>query len=397
MRINNNATAAGAQRNLSRTNDMISRNVEKLSTGQRINKAGDDASGLVISNRLRSQQSGLRQAMRNSQDAISVLQTAEGSLEQVNIMLNRIRDLTVQASNSGTNDLSARQAGQAEISELTAEITRIAGATKFGSLNLLDGSFGTTPAKITGFDVDNSYTTVAANTIIVNANALGNITVTVPTLTAATGASSASQLQTAIRAAFAAGSAAQQALVDKIFVTSATVGAGSALTLEIGGLTSGQTFTIANGTGTPLAALGLGTTVTAASGAGGLFQVGANAGETLSVAFQNFDAATLGVSTLDVTTDTGAAAALVAVDTAINTVSLKRGELGAKQNRFESMIANLEVTTENIASSESRIRDTDMAAEMVQFTKNQILSQAGTAMLAQANQIPQSILSLLKG
>jgi flagellin len=397
VRINNNATAAGAQRNLSRTNDMISRNVEKLSTGQRINKAGDDASGLVISNRLRSQQSGLRQAMRNSQDAISVLQTAEGSLEQVNIMLNRIRDLTVQASNSGTNDLSARQAGQAEISELTAEITRIAGATKFGSLNLLDGSFGTTPAKITGFDVDNSYTTVAANTIIVNANALGNITVTVPTLTAATGASSASQLQTAIRAAFAAGSAAQQALVDKIFVTSATVGAGSALTLEIGGLTSGQTFTIANGTGTPLAALGLGTTVTAASGAGGLFQVGANAGETLSVAFQNFDAATLGVSTLDVTTDTGAAAALVAVDTAINTVSLKRGELGAKQNRFESMIANLEVTTENIASSESRIRDTDMAAEMVQFTKNQILSQAGTAMLAQANQIPQSILSLLKG
>jgi flagellin len=397
MRINTNVTAANASRNLTQTNTKMSTNVERLSTGQRINTSSDDASGLVIANRLRAQQSGLRQAMRNSQDAISVLQTAEGALDQVNLMLNRVRDLTVQAANSGTNDLASRTASQAEISELTAEITRTAGATKFGSLNLLDGSFGVTNARITGFDVDNSYTTVAANTIVLNVNALGNITVTVPTLTAATGASSASQLQTAIRAAFSAGSAAQQALVDKIFVTSTTVGAGSAITIEIGGLTNAQTFTIANGTGTPLTALGLGTTVTAASGTGGIFQVGANAGETLSLALQNFNAATLGVSTLDVTTDSGAAAALTAVDAAINTVSTARGTVGARQNRFEALIDNLGVTTENVAAAESRIRDTDMAAEMVQFTKNQILSQAGTAMLAQANQIPQSILSLLRG
>ena len=135
---------------------------------------------------------------------------------------------------------------------------------------------------------------------------------------------------------------------------------------------------------------------TNAAGAGGTFQIGANAGEVVSLNIGNTSAGTLGVGSLDVTTDAGSASAITALDEAISSVSTTRGELGALQNRFESMITNLQVTTENLAASESRIRDTDMAAEMVTFTKNNVLLQAGTAMLAQANQVPQSILSLLR-
>ena len=146
-----------------------------------------------------------------------------------------------------------------------------------------------------------------------------------------------------------------------------------------------------------MAGLGLAAgAVTAASGTGGTFQIGANANETVSLTIGNTSASTLGVGSLDVTSDTGSASAITALDTAISSVSTTRGNLGALQNRFESMITNLQVTTENLAASESRIRDTDMAAEMVTFTKNNVLLQAGTAMLAQANQVPQSILSLLR-
>ncbi|MFT7502904.1 MAG: flagellin, partial [Gammaproteobacteria bacterium] len=134
----------------------------------------------------------------------------------------------------------------------------------------------------------------------------------------------------------------------------------------------------------------------AATGSGGQFQVGANAGDTVSVSLTDTDAAGLGISGLDVTTDAGAAAAMTALDGAIQSVGATRGDIGALQNRFESMINNLQVTTENLVASESRIRDTDMAVEMTNFTKSQILTQAGTSMLAQANQVPQTVLSLLR-
>jgi flagellin len=395
MRINQNSMAINAYRNLSTNNMSLGKSLEKLSSGFRINRAADDAAGLVISQNLRSQVSGLRQATRNAQDGISVVQTAEGALNEVHSILNRMRDLSVQSANTGSNDLAARTAAQAEISALSAEVDRIAGSTQFGGVKLLDGSYGVRAASTTLFDADNAITHTAGDDFTLNINGTGAVTVDLPVMAGVTGSAAASAIQTAVRASLAAGTASQQAFADKVTVKAATVGAGTAITIEVSGLTNGQTFALADGTGTPLADMAFGS-VTAAAGSGGQFQIGANATDTLSVAIAGVSGSTLGIGGLDVTTGTGAAAAITALDSAISSVSTRRGDLGALQNRFESMINNLQVTTENLVASESRIRDTDMAAEMTTFTKNQILSQAGTAMLAQANQVPQSILQLLR-
>lgn len=394
MRINQNSMAINAYRNLSTNNVNLGKSLEKLSSGFRINRAADDAAGLVISQNLRAQVSGLRQATRNAQDGISVVQTAEGALNEVHTMLNRMRDLSVQAANSGSNDATARSAAQAEINALTSEIDRIAGSTNFGGVSLLDGSYGVESAKMTGFDADNAYTVAAGDAFTIDINGGGAVTVAMPALSGATGAEAAGALQGAINSAL---SAAGSSFAGKVSVNSENVGAGSALTIAVSGLTNGQTFVLAEGLNNPLAALGVTAgTATAASGSGGQFQIGASATDTLSVAISSVSSADLGIGALNVTSDAGAASAINALDTAIASVSTQRGDLGAVQNRFESMINNLQVTTENLVASESRIRDTDMAAEMTDFTKSQILSQASTAMLAQANQVPQSVLSLLR-
>jgi len=400
MRINQNIMAQNASRNLTSTNGMLSKNLEKLASGLRINRAADDAAGLVVSQNLRAQVTGLRQASRNAQDGISVVQTAEGALNEVHTMLNRMRDLSVQAANSGGNDAAARTAAQAEISQLSTEITRISSTTKFGATSLLGGSFGVTPANKTGFNVSNSITLTAGNTFTININGLGAVTVTLTAQTAVTGAQAATVVSSAINTALAASAiTANRALSGQVSMTATPEGSGVALTLNVGGLTAGQTFTMADGTVGALASFGFtaGSTTTAAAGSGGTFQVGANSGDTINLAIPGVSITALGLTGIDVTTDAGAAAALTALDTAISSVSTSRGTLGAVQNRFESMINNLSVTTENLMASESRIRDLDMADEMVKFTKNQVLQQAGTAMLGQANQIPQSILSLLRG
>lgn len=397
MRINQNLAALNAYRNLSTNNVSLGKSLEKLSSGFRINRAADDAAGLVISQGLRAQVSGLRQATRNAQDGISVVQTAEGALNEVHSMLNRMRDLGVQAANSGSNDLSARNAAQAEIDALKAEVNRVSDKTSFGGQKLLDGSYGVKSAKASGFDADNSYTVAGGETFSVNINGTGPTTVTMSALTAANGSSTAAALETAINSGLAAGGAGAQAFAGKVSVKATQSGGGNTLEISVAGLADTQTFTITDGTGTPLADMGLaGATVVAAAGSSGKFQIGANANDTVDVQIGDMDATALGIGSIDVTTDAGAAAAITNLDTAIATVSSKRGDLGALQNRFESMINNLQVTTENLVASESRIRDTDMAAEMTNFTKNQILSQAGTAMLAQANQVPQGVLSLLR-
>jgi flagellin len=411
MRINNNLAAANASRNLGETNMKISKNVEKLSTGYRINRAGDDASGLVISNSLRAQTSGLRQAIRNGQDGVSVLQTAEGALDQVNTMLNRMRDLAVQAANTGTNSLSARSAAQAEVVALREEVDRISSTTKFGSLSLLDGSFGVSTAKSSGFVSNaNSIVVAAANTqlaITFNTGSAttgivnGTVTASLVAATYTSADAYAAEVARAVKVALLGATTANvKALADNVKVTATAVtGGGAAMTLEIGGLATGQTFTTAGGATTAGAATGwTAMTTTNVTGQGGSFQVGANAGDVINLALTASNQTALGLTTISLTgTDAAISATIAALDSAISTVSTQRGSIGALQNRFESMIQNLQVTTENLAASESRIRDTDMAAEMVEFTKNQVLSQAGTAMLAQANQIPQGILSLLRG
>lgn len=271
MRINQNIMAFNAYRNLSGTNVQMGKSLEKLSSGFRINRAADDAAGLVISQDLRAQVSGLRVATRNAQDGISMVQTAEGALTEVNNMLQRMRDLAVQARN-GSNSTAARSAAQAEFSALAAEVSRVGSATRFGALYLLNGS---------------------ATSLV--------------------------------------------------------------------------------------------------------FQVGANAGDTIQVTFFNLAGNTaVGSAIASTITSGGAASAAISLlDAAIRAVSRGRGDLGAVQNRFESTINSLQVATENVAASESRIRDADMALEMTAFTRNQIMVQAGTAMLGQANQLPQSVLRLL--
>lgn len=288
MRIVNNISAMNTHRQLTVADSSLSKSLERLSSGLRINRAGDDAAGLAISEKMRAQIRGMKQAIRNAQDGISVIQTAEGALTEVHNMLNRMRVLTVQAGNSTLTD-GDKDKLHAEFELLSAEITRIAETTEFNTMILLTGEFG----------------------------------------------------------------------------PNATSGPGKIV-----------------------------------------LQIGANAGQTLDITIDDMRAEELGVVAANSASGTGLFIgggsneqniedALNAIDNAIELVSAQRASLGANQNRLEHTIQNLSITAENLAASESRIRDVDMAAEMAEFTKNQILLQSSTAMLAQANMKPQIVLSLL--
>lgn len=271
MRIANNLMAMNAHRQLVINQGGIAKSIEKLSSGLRINRAGDDAAGLSISEKMRSQIRGLRMASKNAQDGISLIQTAEGALTETHAILQRMRELVVQAGNLGTQEEEDLSALQAEINQLIAEIDDIANRTEFNEKKLLDGSYQ-----------------------------------------------------------------------DQVF------------------------------------------------------QIGANEGQQMTVTINAMDAGSLGVDDVDVSDATfDFDATIAAVDAAIKSVSEQRSALGAIQNRLEHTIANLDNAAENLQAAESRIRDVDMAHEMMTFTKYQILQQASTAMLAQANLAPQSVLQLL--
>lgn len=274
MRIQHNISALNTHRNLSFNTAQSAKNLEKLSSGYKINRAGDDAAGLAISEKMRAQIKGLDMATKNSQDSISLIQTAEGALNETHAILQRMRELSVQSAND-TNETLDREFLQDEIEQLTAEITRIADTTEFNEKKLLDGALS---------------------------------------------------------------------------------GAGNGL----------------------------------------VFQIGANENQNMSLQIKDIGAAALKIDGLDIETRTGATAAIVAIDDAIKNVSTQRSALGAVQNRLEHTINNLGAASENLTAAESRIRDTDMAAEMMAFTKNNILTQAAQSMLAQANQQPQGVLQLLQ-
>lgn len=279
MIINHNISALNAWRNVTTQNWSLEKSLEKLSSGLRINRAGDDAAGLAISEKMRNQIAGLNQATRNAQDGISLIQTAEGALNETHAILQRMRELAVQ-SRSDTNTDGDRAMLQKEVSELVNEVERIAQTTQFNTKNLLQGSCGN------------------------NLN-------------------------------------------------------GSCL----------------------------------------VFQIGANQGQTMSLVISNMTAGISGIAVVSVNVGVAslASAAIGSIDLAISLVSNQRADLGAVQNRLEHTINNLTVASENLSAAESRIRDVDMALEMTKFTKTQILVQAGTAMLAQANMKPQSVLQLLGG
>jgi flagellin len=400
-----------AYRNLNTTNDALASSLEKLSSGYRINRAADDASGLVISQNLDKQVSGLKVATQNAQDGISVVQTAEGALTQVNSMLQRIHDLIVQSANTASSDSTARTAAQNEIVQLRDEIDRIGNTTSFGNQNLLDGSFGAQAGQLTsaatglagGLTLTGSTADVQFSLNIDAGNTAGSLvtTVSVNAGTYATAASFQAELQADVNTA-----------------TNSTAGFTGAVAVKVTDLGSGV-WTVnfartSTGTGTGIAVSGVGSDIaqaittsgaaSVANTAGGVFQVGANVTAANQIQVSIDDVRITGgsnttytaLAAIDVTNTSTNGTSAALVDAAISSVSALRGQLGADQNRFQSTIANLQVTTENLSASESRIRDTDMASEMVNFTKDQILLQAGTAMLAQANSAPQTILKLLQ-
>jgi flagellin len=393
LRINQNIAAQNAYRNLSITDGQMSKSLEKLSSGYRINRAADDAAGLSISEGLRSQIGGLKVAVRNSQDGISVAQTAEGALNEVTSILQRMRDLSVQSANGGSNDTEAKNAAQKEFGQLNEELDRIGKTTSFGKSKLLDGSFGQSQ-EVAGTKQTTALTSAGGTFTIDKINGATQtppISVTVPTPGATDSAKDVSDsmntaITTALKTAGFKG--------DELHVSAAVSDDGTGYTFKMDG---SKAFSVTD-TGGGLTGVGLATAAsgTKANANSGQFQVGANSGETMNIAIGAISANALGTSALDLSADGGADTAIDALDTAITTVSDQRATLGAYQNRFEHTINNLNVSVENLSASESRIRDTDMAQEMVAFTRNQILTQAGTSMLSQANQASQNVLSLLR-
>lgn len=395
MRINTNIEALNGQRNLNAVGFDFAKSVEKLSSGYRINRAGDDAAGLAISEKLRAQTKGLNQAARNAQDGISMIQTAEGALNEVHSMLQRMRELSVQASNSTLSDTD-RGSINTELQQLKDEVNSISDKTKFNGQSLLTGTLKTTLGGATATDavVGDLVSTTGGNaqiTAIDVANAKSGTTFTITstaagTLTMTRGSDSVAQT-----------------------ITVNALGANAAGTLDFGQL--GVKLTLQADSGgktvlgivTDLTAAADNTIVTTGTGSAN-FQIGANATDFIGVTFDQVDISASGMASLDTaltnfnTTQSiaNAQALITAIDTSIDTVNSKRSNLGAAQNRLEHTIANLNVTSENLAASESRIRDVDMAAEMVKFTRAQVLRQAGTSVLAQANQAPQGVLSLLR-
>jgi flagellin len=377
----------------------MSKSLERLSSGFRINRAADDAAGLAISEGLRSQIGGLTQAVRNTQDGTSVVQTAEGALSESTSILQRMRDLSVQASNSGSMNANATSSIQKEMGQLKQELDRISNTTTFNGTKLLDGSF-------------NSAFQVGANagqTISVavgspgkgmDASGLGvaGVDVTAVAANAATSVTTNAVVGTAGSLAITPSGAAADftsgtTMIDPTRLNGTISYQGKSFDLSSvqyssSNTTNAQNITQLNAAAASALGLAAGATPFAATATGVKFTAPdvPAAGSTIQ---------TLSADTPQFTQASGASAAITAIDAAITLVSSARADLGAKQNRFEHTINNLNTTIENTTASESRIRDTDMASEMTNFTRTQILTQAGTSMLAQANQSTQSILKLL--
>jgi flagellin len=409
LRINQNIAAQNAYRNLSVTDNQMSKSLEKLSSGFRINRAADDAAGLSISEGLRAQIGGMKVAVRNTQDGVSVAQTAEGSLNEVTSILQRMRDLSVQSANGGANDSDAKAAADKEMTQLNAELDRIGSTASFGKSKLLDGTFGSTMKTTFADAATNSVAANTDGTPAVPANAVAGfqlsltkvagatpdatkfptgITVDVPAITdsSAVPADVAKAVNSALssalrKAGYQGNEVTMEAKVDSSGVTTYSMsGAGDFAVTDPGVLANDLKMNL--------------TTTAVANGNTGQFQVGANAQQKIAINIGSVSAESLGTSYLNLST--GADTAISVLDKALQSVSDSRASLGAYQNRFEHTINNLNVAVENLSASESRIRDTDMAQEMVSYTRSQILTQAGTSMLSQANQSAQNVLSLLR-
>jgi len=409
LSVNTNVASLNTQRNLSNSSNALSTSLQRLSTGSRINSAKDDAAGLQIANRLTSQINGMGVAVKNSNDGISMAQTAEGALEQSTSILQRMRDLSLQSAN-GSNSAEERKALNSEVSELKKELDRIANTTSFGGKKLLDGSFGTTTFQV---------------------GAAANETISVKL----------DEMSTkALKATYAATTTDLSEFTDIDFTDTDHEGGHIAIVVQAAGWTEPRIYSaeIKAGESESSALDKLATLmndanigVSAHRNADGdeleLVSVNAlvddaddvKAGAAVFLAsVDSYDPDTFNPDTFDMAADTvaltadldelkavkdidigtvkGSQEAIITIDQAIQKIDAQRADLGAVQNRFENTIANLQNIQENVSAARGRIQDTDFAAETATLSKNQIMQQAGTAILAQANQLPQAVLSLLQ-
>lgn len=487
MRINHNIAALNTYRQLSTASSAQGKSMEKLSSGLRINKAGDDAAGLAISEKMRGQIRGLDMASKNAQDGISMIATAEGALNETHSILQRMRELAVQSSND-TNTDADRGELQKEVDQLASEITRIANNTEFNTKSLLNGAVDDNNVKAATFHIganagQNLELTIGAMDAASLGVARDVATATASSATDVTGATLSGTLGTAVTNGASLSLTANDTAakgttgaVDGITITtandtsayngytvetidgtsegividhttgkititsdvsntptaagsltvtengSAPVGAGSLSfsgTMSAGGDTSGK---IAGGLATDEVKLTIGSedvivkdnatsaTFTSAANKGLTVKldgsISASTAATITIASEAATAATFSANAktadavakggIDISSQSSADTAITAINTAIETVSAERSKLGAYQNRLEHTINNLGTSSENLTAAESRVRDVDMAKEMMEQTKNSILSQAAQAMLAQANQQPQGVLQLLR-
>lgn len=490
MRIQHNIAALNSYRNLTGNNNAVAKNLEKLSSGYRINRAGDDAAGLAISEKMRAQITGLNTAQKNAQDGVSLVQTAEGALTEVHSMLNRMVELADQSAN-GTYDNEVDRANlQKEIASLKDEIDRIADSTNFNGINLLDGSLSAAKLDVKSASIAGNPITPTVNaatgttsTFVVKAGAAG----TKQTLTveyadesgtlheveveytsdtdagkndaAILGALQKSELASVFdiksdtkgnftltskvggeNGAKLTGISTTDTTPDAVKAGAVTKGKNETVTLTNGAqniaagdtiVLNGKTYEFVANTGskpktegataivvgvdddatianlnTALENAGVKATKAGANlvlsatkdGAALTLQIGDTSEDfnQMNVSVGDMHTAALGIADIDISTQAGAKAAVGKIKSAINSVSSTRGDLGAIQNRLEHTINNLSVTAENMTAAESRIRDVDMANEMMAYTKNNILVQSSQAMLAQANQLPQGVLQLLQ-
>ena len=389
LSVNTNVSSLNAQRNLNKSGEGLATSMQRLSSGMRINSAKDDAAGLQISNRMTSQISGLGVAQRNANDGISMAQTAEGAMQASTDILQRMRELALQSAN-GSNATSDREALQKEVGALQTELTRIAETTSFGGQKLLDGSFGSK-----GFQVgSNAGETITMTLGDVSADQIGNtigdsidageeLTAAEITAIAVTDGTGTAQFTYTPN-----GGSAQTIDVDLSNVTDADSMA-SALSASLNGL--GVTAT-SDGTDVTFGGhIADGSTFTAVykDGAGNTEAITSGA---IAVTAGGY---TADAADIDISTAVGSSDALAIIDNALSEINNSRADLGALQNRFSHTINNLSNIQENVSASRSRIQDTDFAVETAQMTKNQILQQAGTSILSQANQLPQAALSLI--
>ena len=390
LTVNTNVASLNTQRNLNVSSKALDTSLQRLSTGLRINSAKDDAAGLQISNRLTSQVNGLNVAARNANDGISLAQTAEGALQQTTNVLQRMRDLALQSAN-GSNGASERQALNEEVAQLQRELERISNTTTFGGKKLLDGSFGTAAFQVgaaanetisvslrdagpdqlkgdyftqSGAAVGGTASGAGTVSFIINTNPAGTTVPVTVSFDVASGTTAAQAQELAIKAINDSNNG--------IFAYQ-TAGGGIAVLSQYN-----DAATPANNLGTPAI----------------------DFTNTLGLTFTDIAAATVPVNSdvgqIDILTAPSAQEAVLVIDQALVVIDQQRAELGAVQNRFENTIANLQNISENASAARSRIRDTDFAAETSELTKNQILQQAGTSILAQANQLPQAVLGLLQ-